>query len=364
MFPAAPAAKASIDFDSHGFLINGKRTFIVSAGMEYARVPRALWRDRLLRLKRAGFNCVEMYNFWDWHEPQEGKFDFTGDHDLDAYLKLVKQMGMYAICRVGPYYCAEWDSGGYPLWLHFKPGMRVRADDPQFEAAVDRFFDKLIPIVAANQINHGGSVILVQLENEHPAGLGHGDAQPLLHAPAGQGARRWACRCRTSSAACTTAATPASDTAMDDPNRPNPWFTTEFWSVWFSQYGPKPDDARLLQPADVEDHRARGQRLQLLHGPRRHELRLHQRRRGRRLLRLRRRRRPGRRPAARSTTPSSAAPGSPARSRTSWKTARTRRPSVQGAGLQQRRPCHRSRRVRRGPSSSWTTPAARRPRRR
>ena len=93
MFPAAPPAQAAIDFDGNGFLIHGKRTFIASAGMEYARVPRALWRDRLLRLKRAGFNCVEMYTFWNWHEPQEGKFDFTGDHDLDAFLKLVKSHG-------------------------------------------------------------------------------------------------------------------------------------------------------------------------------------------------------------------------------------------------------------------------------
>ena len=149
-------------------------------------MPRALWRDRLLRFKRAGFNCVEVYTFWNWHEPQEGKFDFTGDHDLDAYLKLVHEMGMYAICRVGPYYCAEWDSGGYPLWLRFKPGLRVREDDPPFLNAVDHFFDRLIPIVAANQISRGGSVILVQLENEG-ASWGTDEAEPLLHAPADQG---------------------------------------------------------------------------------------------------------------------------------------------------------------------------------
>ena len=156
VFPPAASAKSAIDFDQHGFLIHGQRTFIVSAGMEYARVPRALWRDRLLRLKRAGFNCVEVYTFWNWHEPQEGKFDFSGDHDLDAYLKLVHTMGMYAICRVGPYYCAEWDSGGYPLWLRFKPGLRVREDNPPFINAVDQFFGKLIPIVAANQISRAG----------------------------------------------------------------------------------------------------------------------------------------------------------------------------------------------------------------
>ena len=164
IFPAAVAAKPFIDFDGKGFLINGKRTFIVSAGMEYARVPHELWEDRLLRLKRCGFNCIEIYTFWNFHEPQEGKFDFSGDHDLDAFLQLVHKMGMYVIARVGPYYCAEWDNGGYPLWLKFKPGMRVREHNEEFEKYAGRFFDKLLPVVVSNQVNHGGAVIMVQLE--------------------------------------------------------------------------------------------------------------------------------------------------------------------------------------------------------
>lgn len=59
MFPPTPAAKPFIDIiDGKGFLIHGKRTSIVSGSMHYARVPRALWADRLLRMKRAGFNTV------------------------------------------------------------------------------------------------------------------------------------------------------------------------------------------------------------------------------------------------------------------------------------------------------------------
>src|ERR1700744_2220133 len=107
IFPPSPAAKKYIDFDRGGFLLNGKRTFIVSAGLEYARIPHELWFDRLLRLKRAGFNCIEIYTFWNFHEPREGVFDFSGDRDLDAFLKLVKRLDMYVIARVGPYYCAE-----------------------------------------------------------------------------------------------------------------------------------------------------------------------------------------------------------------------------------------------------------------
>lgn len=210
-------------------------------------MPRALWADRLLRLKRAGFNCVEVYTFWNFHEPREGRFEFTGDHDLGAFLRLVHSMGLYAIVRVGPYYCAEWDNGGYPLWLKFKPNVRVREPNAAFEAAAGAFFDRLLPIVAANQINRGGAVILVQLENEHPLGWGtampnayftwlrkvalaHGIAVPYFFSglhhdsdPAGEALN------------------------LDDTKRPNPWMTTEFWSVWYNGYGSGPAEAALFE---------------------------------------------------------------------------------------------------------------------
>lgn len=241
MFPAAPAAKSAIDYDSKGFLVHGKRTFLVSAGMEYARVPHELWRDRLMRLKRAGFNCVEVYTFWNWHEPEEGKFDFKGDHDLGAFLKLVHEMGMYAICRVGPYYCAEWDNGGYPLWLRFKPGLKVRDANPPFLNAMDRFFEHLMPIVAANQIHRGGAVVLVQLENEG-AGWGTDEPNPYF-THLRKKALELGLEVPYFFSGLHHASDPASDRAMDDPTRPNPWFSTEFWAVWYDVYGFRPQDA-------------------------------------------------------------------------------------------------------------------------
>ena len=244
IFPAAAAAKKYIDFDAKGFLINGKRTFLVSAGLEYARIPHQLWYDRLLRLKRGGFNCIEIYTFWNFHEPHEGQFDFKGDKDLSAFLKIVKQLGMYSIVRVGPYYCAEWDSGGYPIWLRFKDNVIVRSPNAAFEKYMDPFFDRVLSIVNENQINNGGSVILVQLENEHPASWGtnipndyfkHLQEKALAagvqvpyffsglnHGNDPAGNRRL---------------------TLDEPDRPNPWFTTEFWSVWYNVYGSTQKDA-------------------------------------------------------------------------------------------------------------------------
>ena len=244
IFPPSTEAKTFIDFDSKGFLINGKRTFIVSAGMEYARVPHELWQDRLLRLKRCGFNCIEIYTFWNFHEPREGQFDFSGDHDLDAFLKLAKKMGMYVIARVGPYYCAEWESGGYPIWLRFKPNLRVREHNAEFEKYTGRFFDKLLPIVSKNQINRGGSVILVQLENEHTQGWGTFMPNKYFHFLQSK-ALSLGIEVPYFFSGLHHASDPAEDGNFDDPKRPNPWFTTEYWSVWFTGYSSTDSDARV-----------------------------------------------------------------------------------------------------------------------
>ncbi|MDB5090860.1 MAG: hypothetical protein JWR09_4854 [Mucilaginibacter sp.] len=267
IFPASATAKPYIDFDSKGFLVNGKRTFLVSAGLEYARVPHQLWYDRLLRLKRAGFNCVEIYTMWNFHEPQEGKFDFGGDHDLGEFLAQVKKLGMYAIVRVGPYYCAEWDNGGYPIWLKFKKGLRVREDNAVFEQYVDRFFDKLLPIVFNNQINKGGAVIMVQLENEHPNGWG--TIMPDNYFKRLQSkALSLGLQVPYFFSGLHHSSDPAGDGELDDPNRPNPWFSTEFWSVWYSQYGSKPVDAALYDRRTwkIIAHGGNGYNYYMAHG--------------------------------------------------------------------------------------------------
>lgn len=244
IFSAANAARASIDFDGRGFLVHGKRTFIASGTLHYPRVPRALWRDRLLRMKRAGFNCVETYAFWNLHEPTEGRWDFGGEKDLNAFLKLVHELGMYAIVRVGPYVCAEWDSGGYPVWLRFKPGVRVREPNAPFESAVDAWYEHVMPIVAANQIHRGGAVILVQLENEHPAGWGK-EMPNSYFKHLRDKALALGLEVPHFFSGLHHGSDPAGDSAWSSSGRANPWFTTEFWPGWYDLYGPL-SDARYL----------------------------------------------------------------------------------------------------------------------
>ena len=243
MFPAAPAAKASIDFDGHGFLVRGKRTFLVSGSLHFARLPRAQWRDMLLKFRRAGYNTVQTYVFWNWQEPKEGQWDFSGDHDLGAFLKLVKQMGMYATVRVGPYCCAEWDSGGYPVWLRFKPGLKVRQDNPQFMAEAGKWYAKILPIVAANQINRGGAVILVQMENEHNDAWGTDMPNSYFH-KLHDIAVRYGVEVPWFFSGLHHGADPAGDTPWDNAGRTSPWYSTEFWAGWIGRHGP-PDAGQL-----------------------------------------------------------------------------------------------------------------------
>jgi beta-galactosidase len=254
IFPPSKEASGFINYDKRGFIINGKRTFIVSAGLEYARIPRELWKDRLLRLKRGGYNTVEIYTFWNYHEAEEGKFNFSGDRDLDAFLKL--------------YYCGEWNFGGYPIWLKFKPGLVARKDNAPFLEATDRFFEKLIPIVAQNQIHQGGPVILVQLENEHPESWGtivpNNYFSHLIRKTTSLGLQV---------PYFFSGLHPGNDPAgnlknLDDPTRPNPWFSTEFWGVWFFNYGPQPQDSTIYDRRTwkIIAHGGNGYNVYMAHG--------------------------------------------------------------------------------------------------
>jgi len=249
MFPPLPAAKPYINFDGKGFIIGGKRTFIAAGELQYSRTPRALWRDRMLRVKRAGYNALQTYVFWNYHEPREGEFDFSGDRDFDAYLKLAHSLGLYVVVRMGPYVNSEWDSGGLPLWLRFnKPGLLVLQDNAQFYQAVDPYFNKLVPIIARNQINHGGSVILVQMENENGTGGGTDEPTPYY--------KRFHTRMLALGLQVPLFFSglnhndhPAGDAPFDTSQRTSPWYSTEFWTGWFGLYGSPPDRAASLERA-------------------------------------------------------------------------------------------------------------------
>ena len=151
------------------FLLDGAPHRILSGALHYFRVHPDQWADRIHKAKLMGLNTIETYVAWNEHSPARGTFDTSGGLDLARFLDLVAQEGMHAIVRPGPFICAEWDNGGLPAWLFENPEVGIRRFEPLYLEAVAEYFDALLPIVASRQIDRGGPVILVQIENEYGA---------------------------------------------------------------------------------------------------------------------------------------------------------------------------------------------------
>jgi beta-galactosidase len=233
IFPPKATAQDAVHWKNGYFVINGKPTFISSGSIHYARVPRELWRDRIWRLKMMGFNAVQSYVFWNASEPKEGQWDFSDNSDLDAWLSLLTDMHMYGMVRVGPYSCAEWELGGYPSWLTVKPGMIDRELGPSV-AYSDPHLDIVEKIVAKHQLNHGGSVFMVQLENEHPNGWGTQVIDPYLKHLDDQAARN-GIEVPTFNSGLRHRSDPTASDEGPFPVDPSPWYTSEFWTGYIGK---------------------------------------------------------------------------------------------------------------------------------
>ena len=106
------------------FLLNGKPYIIRAGELHYSRIPKAYWDHRIKLCKAMGMNTICIYLFWNYHEQQQGVFDFSGNKDVVEFVKLIQKNGMYCILRPGPYVCAEWDMGGFPWWLLKKKDLK------------------------------------------------------------------------------------------------------------------------------------------------------------------------------------------------------------------------------------------------
>jgi len=158
---------AEVTFDDSSYLVDGKRVWLVSGSVHYFRVPAELWRDRLLKAKRAGLNCITTYAAWNVHEPKEGQWEFSGDADIAEFVRIAGELGLYVILRPGPYICAEWDFGGLPGWLMAKGGMAFRTSNAAYMHFFDKYFRQLLGRLADLQVTRGGNIILIQNENEY-----------------------------------------------------------------------------------------------------------------------------------------------------------------------------------------------------
>ncbi|WP_336772897.1 beta-galactosidase [Paenibacillus sp. MMO-58] len=241
-----PHKNTAVQYNSFSYNINGEQVFLNSAAIHYFRMPKEEWREVLVKAKLAGMNCVDTYFAWNVHEPEEGEWSFEGDNDCGAFLDLCHELGLWVIARPGPFICAEWDFGGFPYWLNTKKDMKFRAFDKQYLTYVDLYMDRIIPIIREREINAGGSVILVQVENEYgylasdevardymlhlrDSMLDRGVTVPLITCVGGaegtvEGANFWS-----------GADHHYNNLVQKQPDTPK--IVTEFWTGWFEHWG-------------------------------------------------------------------------------------------------------------------------------
>ncbi|WP_165822537.1 beta-galactosidase [Paenibacillus montanisoli] len=158
--------EAAMQLSSSQLRIGGQAEIILCASLFYFRNPRAHWRERLEQVKAFGYNAIDVYFPWNYHELEEGSWDFAGERDVEAFLQLAAEVGLWVVARPGPYICSEWDGGALPAYLFAKPDIVIRSTDPIYLKAVENWFDQILPILAKYEQGRGGSIICVQLENE------------------------------------------------------------------------------------------------------------------------------------------------------------------------------------------------------
>jgi beta-galactosidase len=161
-------AKHTFKFSETEFLLDNEPFQIISGEMHPARIPNEYWRHRIQMAKAMGCNTISVYVFWNYHETEEGVFDFsTENRNLGEFIKIVQDEGMWLIVRPGPYVCAEWDLGGIPPYLLKIPDIKLRTLDPRYMAAAERYMARLAEEIRPYLITRGGPILMIQVENEY-----------------------------------------------------------------------------------------------------------------------------------------------------------------------------------------------------
>ncbi|KAL8153284.1 hypothetical protein V2J09_011044 [Rumex salicifolius] len=247
LFPSFGGVSAGVEYDSRAITISGQRRILISGSIHYPRSAPEMWPDLIQKAKDGGLDVIQTYVFWNGHEPTRGEYYFEGRYDLVKFIKLVQQAGLYVHIRLGPYVCAEWNFGGFPVWLKYIPGINFRTDNKPFKAEMHIFTRKIVNMMKAEKLfeTQGGPIILSQIENEY------GPMEYELGAP-GRSYTKWAARMAVGLQTGVPWIMCKQDDAPDpiintcngfycdyfSPNKvykPKMW--TEAWTGWYTEFG-------------------------------------------------------------------------------------------------------------------------------
>ncbi|EEF48063.1 beta-galactosidase [Ricinus communis] len=238
---------ATVWYDHKAITINNQRRILISGSIHYPRSTPEMWPGLIQKAKEGGIEVIQTYVFWNGHEPSPGQYYFQDRYDLVKFIKLVQQAGLYVHLRIGPYVCAEWNFGGFPMWLKYVPGIEFRTDNGPFKAAMQKFVTLIVNMMKEQKLfqTQGGPIILSQIENEY------GPVEWTIGAP-GKAYTKWAAAMATGlntgvpwiMCKQEDAPDPTIDTCNgfycegykpNNYNKPKVW--TENWTGWYTEWG-------------------------------------------------------------------------------------------------------------------------------
>ncbi|KAI3769719.1 hypothetical protein L6452_00832 [Arctium lappa] len=240
--------QCNVIYDKKSLIINGHRRILFSGSIHYPRSTPDMWEDLIQKAKDGGLDVIDTYVFWNAHEPSPGNYNFEGRYDLVRFVKMVQKAGMYMHLRIGPFVCAEWNFGGFPVWLKYVPGISFRTDNEPFKMAMQSFTTKIVQMMKNEKLfeSQGGPIILSQIENEY-------GAESKAFGAAGHAYLTWAAKMAVGLDTGVPWVMCKQDDAPDpiintcngfycdyfSPNdretKPTMW--TEAWTGWFSDFG-------------------------------------------------------------------------------------------------------------------------------
>ncbi|XP_057986810.1 beta-galactosidase 5 isoform X4 [Hevea brasiliensis] len=247
LFMGSELIQCGVTYDKKSIIINGQRRILISGSIHYPRSTPETWEDLIRKAKDGGLDVIDTYVFWDVHEPSPGNYNFEGRYDLVRFIKTIQKVGLYAHLRIGPYVCAEWNFGGFPVWLKYVPGISFRTDNEPFKVAMQGFTQKIVEMMKNEKLfaSQGGPIILSQIENEY------GPESKALGS-AGHAYINWAAKMAVGLNTGVPWVMCKEDDAPDpvinacngfycdafSPNKPyKPTLWTEAWSGWFTEFG-------------------------------------------------------------------------------------------------------------------------------
>lgn len=181
-----------VELTPHGLDVDGKQVPVYSGTVHYWRLERDRWEYILDQVKNLGFDMIETYIPWSVHETSPGEFDWGRKDprkDIEAFMELCEEKGLWLIVRPGPLINAELTDFGFPEWVLLDPAVQARTANGtvHFDAAwglhpprpfpvpsyaserffeyVGGWFDAICPVIARH-LAPAGCIVTVQSDNE------------------------------------------------------------------------------------------------------------------------------------------------------------------------------------------------------